>query len=169
MSATEKAAAKLSVTEVRATPVVDVAGYWQMPFTEDQRYDFNWHDLVTTFSQERERYFRAVLDGDEVARMMLVPVDPTDVRPEFGAPKPRADETHWLEVEWIEVARDHHREGIGMAIIRWLEGAFANRHLIVFGSESADEFWDATGWQRLERSDREVSTAQRPLHVRVPS
>jgi ribosomal protein S18 acetylase RimI-like enzyme len=61
----------------------------------------------------------------------------------------RALESNALEIQFIEVANECRRQGIGTEIVRELAATHPNRTLVAF-SEQADEFWASLGWRRYD-------------------
>jgi GNAT superfamily N-acetyltransferase len=54
-----------------------------------------------------------------------------------------------LEIQLIEIAQDHRREGLGAAVVRRLAEEFPERRLLAL-SEEADSFWSSLGWDRYD-------------------
>ena len=170
-----RAATSLVFDERFATRDEVKRSVWTTPFEPDDHYDLSWDTSLHTPTAPRERYFSASLGNTEVARVLIVETHTTRIDAAFHLPSLPPTVT---EIEWIEVARGHRRVGIGMAVVRWLEQRFADEHLIAFGAVEAEQFWDATGWNRFERRAMTVTTGHqlhgkhsaspRPLHLRAP-
>lgn len=91
-----------------------------------------WHRTVRPGSQST--FFRALEDGDEVARVHLdnkVGIDHYAGVPELGSAG--------LEIQFIEVHDDHRMRGVGSAVIDCLYDRYPGRRLVAF-SEDADGF-----------------------------
>lgn len=143
----------LVLDERRRGPGDDRYG-WQ-PFARDERFnDGGWSPLRV---DDASIYIRVRLDGVEVARVEL------DELVDFShfATAPQFDGA--LEIEFIEVASTHRRQGIGRAVVNALVARYPDRRFVGF-SEGADPFWASLGWDRYEHP--EGVDYCRPLYIR---
>jgi GNAT superfamily N-acetyltransferase len=89
----------------------------------------------------------ADLEGVEVARVELDHHFGGSLH--VGAPELGATA---LEIQFMEVAASHRRQGIGAPVVERLEDEYPDRRLLAL-SEGADEFWASLGWERFDYSD----------------
>ena len=117
---------------------------WIPPFDRMVAYD-NEHWWCRRFSSEAYRYVQALQDGVEVARLVLD--DPGGINPAYaGAPELG---TERLEIQFVEVATESRRRGIGGRVVRALAEQHSSRRLFAY-SEKADNFWTSLGWNRFD-------------------
>lgn len=130
--------------------------YEWTPFDLNEEFNGVWWDSPPYMTDE-PHFVQAKLGGVEVARVEL----DHDFRgsKHVGAPRLGASA---LEIQFLEVAKSHRRQGIGEAVLRELVQSYPDRRLLAL-SEDADEFWGALGWIRFDHRDGPLQ--YRPLFI----
>lgn len=134
--------------------------FWS-PFSHEEAgrgFTLAWWNR-TMYPSSRSTFFRALEDGDEVARIEL----DDEVGIDHYAGVPHLGSTG-LEVQFIEVHADHRLRGVGHAVIDCLYDRFPDRRLVAF-SEGADGFWSSLDWNRYVHADPEQARFYRPLYI----
>lgn len=147
---------ELTFVERRRSPTDD--RYEWSPFEPDERFTGHWWDPIP-YHDDNPYYVQVRLGTLEVARVEL----DEDVEISHYANTPALGATA-LEIQFLEVAADCRRMGIGRDAVSHLAARHPGRRLVAF-SEEADEFWSVLGW--LEFRHNEWPDLYRPLFIQL--
>lgn len=147
----------LILQDVRREPGSD--RYVWTPFEMNEEFNGDWWDSPP-HSTDDPHYVTAILGGVQVARVEL----DHNFRgsSHFGAPRLGATA---LEIQFIEVAKSHQRQGVGAGVVRGLLERYPDRRLLAL-SEDADGFWAGLRWNRYDHHDG--PHLYRPLFIAPP-
>lgn len=129
----------------------DDRSLWQ-PFVNNEGFTEYWWSGTVTYDST---FLEVRSEGIEVARVEL----DEHVHIEHYLDVPLLGDVA-LEIQLIEVHKEHRRQGIATEVLRLLAQAHPERRLVAF-SEEADQFWDSLGWRRHEPPE----TLMRPLYI----
>lgn len=132
--------------------------YSWRPFADSEGFEDRWWDDIKSFD-DTSTYLEVCRAGIEVARVELG--ERVNIEHYLDVP-PLGDTA--LEIQLIEVHKEHRRQGIATDVVRLLACAHPDRRLVAF-SEEADQFWDSLGWHRHEHP--EGSLRMRPLYIQA--
>lgn len=158
MAAIRHGCVDLEIREIRRRP--DESRYVWTPFEPSDQFNGDWWDQPPYMADD-PLYVQVLLDGTEVARVEL-DEDFSGSR-HVGAPTLGHQA---LEIQSIEVAESHRRQGIGAEVVARLAAAYSGRRLLAL-SEGADDFWASLGWDRYDYSDGPLK--YRPLFIQPAS
>jgi GNAT superfamily N-acetyltransferase len=145
----------LELHDIRRSP--DDDRYVWAPFELSDQFNGDWWDSPPYLTDD-PHFVVARAQGIEVARVEL----DHDFRGSLhvGAPDLGASA---LEIQFVEVAASHRRQGIGAEVVHRLAAAYPDRRLLAM-SEGADEFWASLRWERYDYWDGPIQ--YRPLFIR---
>ncbi len=135
--------------------------HW-FPFTDEEAglgFTPQWWYKNPVSPGSQHVFLRFVENDIEVARVEL----DNEVRIDRYADVPALGATA-LEIQFIEVHRDHRRRGIGHAVIGLLHHRYPDRRLVAF-SHGVDGFWLSLGWRRHLHANPDDAPFFRPLFI----
>ncbi len=120
-------------------------GYLVSPFQKSEEFTSRWWNpgqLLMAGDPEQRFSVVRTNDGVEVARVRI-DADRDGPFQGYGVPSSLKD---FVEIEFIEVAKNYRRLGYGRATVGLVLNQYPEVNLIA-GSES-DEFWEALSWKK---------------------
>ena len=148
---------ELEIREIRRRS--DDSRFLWTPFEPNDQFNGDWWDRPPYMTDD-PLYIEVLLDGVEVARVEL----DEGFRGSKHVGAPTLGHLA-LEIQFIEVAESHRRQGIGAEVVARLAAAYSGRRLLAL-SEGADDFWASLDWVRYDYSDGPMN--YRPLFIQPP-
>jgi ribosomal protein S18 acetylase RimI-like enzyme len=121
----------------------------ETPFEVVEGFNERWWNRHLVQGERLEWFSFLDVGGTEVARADCIPV--AHIGNAYTGVSIPAD--GFMEITFLEVREGTRRQGVGREAVHLLEETHPGRQLAAF-SEHADEFWDALGWQRHIRPNR---------------
>jgi GNAT superfamily N-acetyltransferase len=101
-----------------------------------------WQADEVIATSPSDLFYSFTRDGEEVVRLIVV--DHPELDPGYGVP----EAGDGLEIDFMEVAQGHRRQGFGTQAIELLRRQHPGPTMFARPPESEDAFWRSLGWER---------------------
>jgi hypothetical protein len=102
------------------------------------------HEVIA--ASPSDLFYTFTRAGEEVVRLIVV--DRPEVDPGYGVP----EAAEGLEIDFMEVANWHRRQGLGTQAIELLRRQHPGRTVFARPPESEDAFWQSLGWGHVRHA-----------------
>lgn len=106
-----------------------------------------WQADEVIATSPTDLFYSFILAGEEVVRMIVV--DHPELDPGYGVP----EASDGLEIDFIEVAQGHLRQGLGTQAIGLLLRQHPGRAVFARPPEGEDAFWHSLGWEHVRHAE----------------
>ncbi|MBT2595982.1 GNAT family N-acetyltransferase [Arthrobacter sp. ISL-72] len=105
-----------------------------------------WQANEVIAASPSDHFYTFTKDGEEIVRLIVV--DHPEVDPGYGVP----EAGNGLEIDFMEVADGHRRQGLGTQAIELVRQQHPGRSVFARPPESEDAFWQSLGWDHVRHA-----------------